>query len=190
MAVPAAGAPCGRLASGQAASTSARHAPAPGSRRAPARRRYVPRAAPPSAGEGSEAAGGAVRPAEEDGLAGSSAAPRRKYLEDLWRNDFFFMDRRGRRDTRKAADGLAFWHELVIAVFGRGERPALQAEAERLAAELEAARQQARPVALPAPIRAYSRRNAIAPPVSLRRACCAARRPPPLPACSQRAHSL
>jgi hypothetical protein len=114
---------------------------------APARLRYVPRAAPPSAGEGSEAPSGALRPAEEDGSAGSSAAPRRKYLEDLWRNDFFFMDRRGRRDTRKAADGLAFWHELVIAVFGRGERPALQAEAERLAAELEAARQQARPVA-------------------------------------------
>jgi hypothetical protein len=72
------------------------------------------------------------------------------------------MDRRGRRDTRKAADGLAFWHELVIAVFGRGERPALQAEAERLAAELEAARQQARPFARCAACPDTRQRNAIA----------------------------
>jgi hypothetical protein len=188
MAAPAAGAPCGRLACGQLASISARFVPAPGSRVTPALRSYVPRATPPSAGEGSEAAGGAVRPAEEDGLAGSTAAPRRKYLEDLWRNDFFFMDRRGRRDARKAADGLAFWHELVIAVFGCGERPALQAEAERLAAELEAAQQQARPVAHCATGRDTWSATPRDSPVW--HGAPASRRPSPLPAGSQRAHTL
>lgn len=77
----------------------------------------------------------------------AEAPPASDYAADvgaLLRNDLWFMDRRGRDDVRKAASGIAFSHELLVAAFGRGERPALQNEVERLRAELEATRQQVR----------------------------------------------
>jgi hypothetical protein len=86
-----------------------------------------------------EAAGTSGDAASSDGAGGYASS-----LSDLWRNDFFFMDARGRQDTERAFNGIAFSHELLVAAFGRGERPALQQELTCLQAELDAAKQQAR----------------------------------------------
>jgi hypothetical protein len=108
-------------------------------------RRVTRHAAPPPGGDaGSDAA--ARSDGGEDASPSSTGAPDSytASLSDLWRNDFFFMDARGRQDTEKAFNGVAFGHELLVAAFGKGERPALQQELQRLKGELEAARQQAR----------------------------------------------
>jgi hypothetical protein len=81
----------------------------------------------------------------DDALPSEVSPASREYAADvgaLLRNDLWFMDRRGRDDVKKAASSIAFSHELLVAAFGRGERPALQNEVERLRAELEATRQQ------------------------------------------------
>ena len=65
-------------------------------------------------------------------------------LTSLWRSDVSYVSERVEADSRRAQDGLAFWRGLLVAAFGRGERPALQAELKRLRDELESAKQQAR----------------------------------------------
>lgn len=65
-------------------------------------------------------------------------------LTELWRNDINYLGARSAEDSKKAVDSAAVWRELLAAAFGRGERPALRAELQRLQAELEATNQQAK----------------------------------------------
>ena len=65
-------------------------------------------------------------------------------LTTLWQEDLTFMDRRGRNDTQVAWERLSVGHELLVAAFGRGERPQLQLELEQLRQELDAAQRQVR----------------------------------------------
>ena len=65
-------------------------------------------------------------------------------LTALWQQDVAYVGDRAGRDSERARNGLQFWRELLRATFGQGERPALQAEMERLRVELETAKQQVR----------------------------------------------
>jgi hypothetical protein len=65
-------------------------------------------------------------------------------LTALWQRDVAYVGDRAGRDSERARNGLQFWRELLRAFFGQGERPALQAEMERLKVELETAKQQVR----------------------------------------------
>lgn len=76
--------------------------------------------------------------------APSSDWPSVNQLTSLWRSDVSYVGERAEADARRAQDGLAFWRGLLVAAFGRGERPALQTELKRLREELESAKQQAR----------------------------------------------
>ena len=92
----------------------------------------------------SAAAASSSEPPGEEPAAPRSAYPRVNSLTALWKSDVEYVGERGKVDTKRAKDGLAFWRELLVAAFGRGERPALQAELERLRAELASMRQQVR----------------------------------------------
>lgn len=65
-------------------------------------------------------------------------------LTALWKADLDYADARGRRDAQRAADGVSRSSEWLLALFGKGRRPALWAELRRQKSELAAAQQQAR----------------------------------------------
>jgi hypothetical protein len=65
-------------------------------------------------------------------------------LTSLWEKDITFINQRGRTDSKVALEQLSVGHELLVAAFGRGERPQLQLELEQLRQELDAAQRQVR----------------------------------------------
>ena len=71
-------------------------------------------------------------------------------LTALWQRDVEYVGDRAGRDSERALNVLSLWRELLRATFGLGERPALQAEMERLREELETAKQQVRRASRPA----------------------------------------
>ena len=102
--------------------------------------------------DGPPPAGDPESPAEPRGVKAPQSAgggPGKPLLEaaanaltTLWQEDLSFMDRRGRKDTQVALERLSVGHELLVAAFGRGERPQLQLELEQLRQELDAAQRQ------------------------------------------------
>jgi hypothetical protein len=107
--------------------------------------------APPPGGDpeslgprGVEAPRSAAPPRGEGATAQPLLEAAANALTTLWQEDLSFMDRRGRNDTQVALDRLSLGHELLVAAFGRGERPQLQLELEQLRQELDAAQRQVR----------------------------------------------